>query len=141
MTQRFRRFCLYPLMGEHQLVLNAEQAILSELSDGEIIEQQMLTPGEMYVIEELFKTYPEYCPSEVLLSAMTGQSIERCQEKVLWGLEGGANDVVMRPIRNLLGRCRMKLHPFGIEIKSLTKVGYVLIAVKGRVRAQAVAAS
>jgi hypothetical protein len=72
-------------------------------------------------------------------SAMTGQSIERCQEKVLWGLEEGAVDVVMRPVRNLLSRCRMKLHPFGIEIKSLTTVGYVLIPVKGRARTQAVA--
>jgi hypothetical protein len=49
--------------------------------------------------------------------------------------------VVVRPIRNLLSRCRMKLHPFGIEIKSLTTVGYVIIPVKGRVRMQAVAVS
>jgi hypothetical protein len=141
MTQRFRRFCLHQLMGDHQLVLNAEQSILSELAAGELIEQQMLTPSEMYVIEELFKTYPEYCPNEVLLWAMTGRSIEKCQQKVLWGQEEGAIDVVMRPVRNLLGRCRMKLRPFGIQIKSLTNVGYVLIPVKRRVRTQAVAVS
>jgi hypothetical protein len=141
MTQRFRGFCLQPLMGTHLLVLNAEQSILSELAEGEIVEQQMLTASEIYVIEELFKTYPEYCPSEVLLSAMTGQSIERCQQKVLWGQEEGAIDVVMRPVRNLLGRCRMKLRPFGIQIKSLTNIGYVLIPVKGKVRVQAVAVS
>jgi hypothetical protein len=101
----------------------------------------MLSDNEMYVIEELLKTYPEYCPSEILISAMTGQSIEKGQEKVLWAQDEGASDVVMRPIRNLLGRCRLKLHPFGIEIKSLTKVGYVLIPIKGRVRAQAVVVS
>jgi hypothetical protein len=129
------------LLPGKRLILNHDQGILSLLVGEEITEQQILTPNEMYVIEELFKTYPEYCPSEVLISAMTGQSIEQCQEKVLWGLEEGAADVVMRPIRNLLSRCRMKLHPFGIQIKSLTTVGYVLIPVKGRARTQAVAVS
>lgn len=141
MTQQFRAYELGSLLPGNRLILNHDQGILSLLTGEEILEQQILTPNEMYVIEELFKTYPEYCPSEVLISAMTGQSIERCQEKVLWGLEEGAADVVMRPIRNLLSRCRMKLHPFGIEIKSLTTVGYVLIPVKGRARAQAVAVS
>ena len=141
MTQRFRRFCVPQLMGAHQLVLNAEQSVLSELADGEIVEQQLLTPSEMYMIEELLNTYPEYCPSEVLLSALTGKSIEQCQEKVLWALEEGAIDVVMRPIRNLLGRCRMKLHPFGIQIISPNKVGYVLIPAKRKARARVVAVS
>jgi hypothetical protein len=141
MTQRFKHFCLQALTGDRVLVLNGEQCILSAVAEGEIVEQQMLAPSEMYVIEELLKTYPEYCPNEVLLSAMTGQSIERCQEKVLWGQEERAVDAVMRPVRNLLGRCRMKLRPFGVEIKSLTNMGYVLIPIKGRVRAQAVAVS
>jgi hypothetical protein len=141
MAQRFKRFDLQPLMGAHQLVLNTEQAILSSLLDGELVEQQRLTDNEMYVVEELLNTYPEYCPSEILISAMTGQSLEKCQEKVLWAQEEGASDVVMRPIRNLLGYCRLKLHPFGIEIKSLTKVGYVLIPLQRTVRMQAVAAS
>ena len=127
MTQRFKHFCLQALTGNRVLVLNGEQCILSAVAEGEIVEQQMLAPSEMYVIEELLKTYPEYCPNEVLLSAMTGQSIERCQEKVLWGQEERAVDAVMRP--------------FGIEIKSLANMGYVLIPIKGRVRAQAVAVS
>ena len=61
---------------------------------------------------------------------MTGKSIEQCREKVLWGLEEGAVDVVMRPVRNLLGRCRMKLRPFGIEIKSIVHMGYLLVPLK-----------
>ncbi len=141
MTQRFRHYSLRSLTGTHLLVINADQAVLSALAEGEIVEQQVLTSSEMYVIEELFKTYPEYCPNEVLLSAMTGKSIDQCQEKVLWGLEEGTADVVMRPVRNLLARCRMKLRPFGIEIKSLVNLGDVLVPLKrniGGMRAVAV---
>jgi hypothetical protein len=141
MAQQFRAYEIGSLLPGNRLILNHDQGILSLLMGEEILEQHVLTPNEMYVIEELLKTYPEYCPNEVLLSAMTGQSIEMCQEKVLWGLEEGAVDVVMRPVRNLLARCRMKLRPFGIEIKSLTNVGYVLIPLKGRVRTHAVAVS
>src|SRR6266536_4465924 len=135
MTQLMKDFPLNPLLSEkHRLILNYDQGILSELAREEILVQQLLSPSEMYVIEELLKTYPEYCPYEVLLSAIPGKSIEQCQEKVLWGLEEGAVDVVMRPVRNLLARCRMKLHPFGIEVKALVNVGYVLIPLKGRLR-------
>jgi hypothetical protein len=61
---------------------------------------------------------------------MTGKSIDQCREKVLWGIEEGTVDVVMRPVRNLLGRCRMKLRPFGIEVKSIVHMGYLLVPLK-----------
>jgi hypothetical protein len=81
-------------------------------------------------ILRLIRMYPEYCPYEIVLSAMTGKSIEQCREKVLWGLEEGTVDVMMRPVRNLLVRCRMKLRPFGIEIKSIVHMGYLLVPLK-----------
>jgi hypothetical protein len=54
MTQRFRRFCLHQLMGDHQLVLNAEQSILSELAAGELIEQRTGVPGALSSVRDLF---------------------------------------------------------------------------------------
>ncbi len=131
MSQQIKDFPLNPLLPEKKrLILNYDQGILSLVGEEEILEQQLLSPSEMYVIEALLKNYPEYCPYEVVLSAMTGKSIEQCREKVLWGLEEGAVDVVMRPVRNLLGRCRMKLRPFGIEIKSIVHMGYLLVPLK-----------
>ena len=131
MSQQIKEFPLNPLLPKKKrLILNYDQGILSLVAEEEILEQQLLSPSEMYVIEALLKNYPEYCPYEVVLSAMTGKSIEQCREKVLWGLEEGAVDVVMRPVRNLLGRCRMKLRPFGIEIKSIVHMGYLLVPLK-----------
>ena len=131
MTQLFKAFQLQPLLAENQrLILNSDQSILSLIMGEEILEQQLLSPGEMYVIEALLKNYPDYCPYEIVLSAMTGKSIDQCREKVLWGIEEGTVDVVMRPVRNLLGRCRMKLRPFGIEVKSIVHMGYLLVPLK-----------
>jgi hypothetical protein len=133
MSQQIKDFPLNPLLPEkNRLILNYDQGILSLVMEEEILEQQLLSPSEMYVIEALLRNYPEYCPYEVVLSAMTGKSIEQCREKVLWGLEEGTVDVVMRPVRNLLGRCRMKLRPFGIEIKSIVHMGYLLVPLKRR---------
>jgi hypothetical protein len=131
MGQQIKDFPLNPLLPEkNRLILNYDQGILSLVMGEEILEQQLLSPSEMYVIEALLKNYPEYCPYEIVLSAMTGKSIEQCREKVLWGLEEGTVDVVMRPVRNLLGRCRMKLRPFGIEIRSIVHMGYLLVPLK-----------
>jgi len=140
MTQLFKAFQLQPLLAENQrLILNSDQSILSLIMGEEILEQQLLSPGEMYVIEALLKNYPDYCPYEIVLSAMTGKSIDQCREKVLWGIEEGTVDVVMRPVRNLLGRCRMKLRPFGIEVKSIVHMGYLLVPLKRRAGTRAVA--
>jgi hypothetical protein len=137
MSQQIKDFPLNPLLQENsRLTLNYDQGILSLTIGEKIIEQQLLSPSEMYVVEALLKNYPEYCPYEVVLSAMTGKSIEQCREKVIWGLDEGAVDVVMRPVRNLLGRCRLKLRPFGIEIKSIVHMGYLLVPLKRKAGAR-----
>jgi hypothetical protein len=135
---RFKRFEIGPLLAEHNaLILDAQQGVLSLLSvDGKqtISEQQLLTPSEMPVIDALLGSYPDYCPYEVVLWAMTGKSLEKCRERVLWGLEEGEVDVVMRPVRNLLGRARLKLRPFGIDIRSMIQTGYMLTPLRQRIR-------
>jgi hypothetical protein len=76
MTQQFSIFALHPLLPDgHQLILNFDVGILTQLRGEEIIGQQLLSPNEMYVVEALLRNYPEYCPYEVALSAMTGKSI------------------------------------------------------------------
>ncbi len=135
---RFVRFDLKALLPEQStLILDREQGVLSLLGGGaekEISEQQLLTPSEMPVIQALLSNYPDYCPYEVVLSAMTGKSLEKCRERVLWGLQEGEVDVVMRPVRNLLGRARLKLRPFGIDIRSMLQTGYMLTPLRQRIR-------
>jgi len=107
---------------------------LTLLGSETIREQQLLSVSEMAVIEPLLSNYPDYCPYEVVLCAMTGRSLEKCRERVLWELEEGEVNAVMRPVRNLLGRCRLKMRPFGIEIRSMIHIGYLLVPLRRKVQ-------
>jgi|SRR5450755_2200908 len=126
--QRFTTYALSSILPDGDvLTLDSDQGILSQLHECNIIEQQLLSPSEMYVVEALLKNHPNYSPYEMVLSAMTGKSVEKCRERVNWGLDNTAVDVVMRPVRNLLGRVRMKLNPFGVQVKSIVNMGYMLV--------------
>src|SRR5438552_14665614 len=128
---RFKVYTHEKLFSEGAiLILDMELGILTLLTDTTVTEQQILTPSEMYIVEALLDSYPDYCPHEVMLSAMTGKSLEKCRERVLWGLNNGAIDLVMHPVRNLLARCRMKLNPFDIHVKSMLNTGYIIVSSK-----------
>ena len=59
MSQQIKDFPLNPLLPEKdRLILNYDQGILSLVGEEEILEQQLLSPSEMYVIEVLLKNYP-----------------------------------------------------------------------------------
>jgi len=94
---RFERFEIGTLLPERSaLVLDTELGVRSLLvcaEDGKqgMGEQQLLTPSEMPVIQTLLASYPDYCPYEVVLSAMTRKSLEKCRERVLWGLQEGGS--------------------------------------------------
>jgi hypothetical protein len=108
--------------------------ILSQLVEGTITEQQLFSPGEMFVIQALLENAPDYCPYEVVLAAITGKSVERCRARLGEADEEGAIDALMRPVRNLLARCRLKLRPFGIQVRSMVHTGYLLVPLKSGIR-------
>jgi hypothetical protein len=120
------------LPDEQWIVLNASnrRGILTLMGNGEsrcrIIAQEMITDQELFLVVELFDQFPEFCPYAELMSALTGREIEACRQEVIYALEHGTIDAVMRPVRNVLSRCRVRLHPLGIEIKSVVETGYVL---------------
>jgi hypothetical protein len=128
-TDRFTVYT-FEILPDRVLILDNDTGVLTGLHECEIVEQQLLSPSEFTVVQALFKEHPYYCPYEVVLSAMTGKSVEKCRERVYWGMENNALDVVMRPVRNLLGRCRMKLKPFGLQVRSMVHEGYMLVPVK-----------
>lgn len=126
---RFKTYTYNQLLPSGaSLILDMEQGILTLLTGTTITEQQLVSPSEMYIIAALLDNYPDYCPHEVMLSAMTGRKLDQCRQRVLWGLNEGTIDVVMRPVRNLLSRCRMKLAPFDITIRSMLNTGYILVS-------------
>lgn len=126
--ERFMTYSLSGLLPEGQtLVADAQLRILSLLGESQMIEQQHLTDNEYFLVMELLASYPYHCPLEQLLSTTSGRSLSRCREQVMRALEEGSIDFLMRPTRNLLSRCRVKLHPFGIDIRSIIGTGYQLL--------------
>jgi DNA-binding winged helix-turn-helix (wHTH) protein len=137
-TQQFRIFTLPKLLPEgHVLVLNTHPYslstfVLTQLSAEVhgLVAQQVLTELEMYVLVALFEAYPHYCPYEVLQAAITDEALSHARATVHQAVEYKTLDHSMKPIRNLLSRCRAKLHSFGIDIRSIHAEGYILTAMR-----------
>lgn len=92
-----------------------------------IIEQQRFTDQEFLILKTIFDSYPDYSPLADLLAAQSSSSLQRCQTEVLRALDEGDIDDIMRPVRNLLHRARIKLHRFGLDVRSIQETGYMLV--------------
>ena len=133
-TQQFRVFPLPKLLPEgHVLVLNTHPYslstfVLTQLSAEAygLVAQEVLTELEMYVLLALLEAYPQYCPYEVLRAAITDEMVSQARTTVHRAIERKTLDRSMKPIRNILSRCRAKLHTFGIDIRSIHAEGYIL---------------
>ena len=137
-TQQFRFFTLPRVLPEgHVLVLNTHAYslstyVLTELSAERhgLVAQEVLTELEMYVVLALLEAYPQYCPYEVLRAAITDEVLSRARTTVHRAVEHKTLDRSMKPIRNILSRCRSKLHAFGIDVRSIHAEGYILTALR-----------
>ncbi|MDQ2904266.1 MAG: hypothetical protein M3Y81_12000 [Chloroflexota bacterium] len=124
------------LPAGHMLALNTSLGTLSQLSCDEsgprLIAEQQFTTSEVCVLLPLLKSYPHYCPYEILLASfnsgnVTEQLIASCRQRLQDAQLNGVWDQEMRPVRNVLSRTRLKLHTFGIDIFSILETGYVLM--------------
>jgi len=95
-----------------------------------LVAQEVVTELEMYVLVALLEAYPHYCPYEVLQAAITDEAISHARTTVYRAAERRTLDRAMKPVRNILSRCRAKLHTFGIDIRSLHGEGYILAAMR-----------
>jgi hypothetical protein len=120
----------------HILVLNTGLGTLSYLSRGierpRLEIQQQFTTSELSLLRPLLELFPHYCPYEVLFASfyngtITDEAVEHCRQRLYEALEDGTWDQQLRPLRNVLSRTRMKLHPFGIDISSILETGYILM--------------
>jgi len=122
----------------HVLVLNTHPYslstfVLTELS-GEVhglVAQEVLTELEMYVLIALLESYPQYCPYEVLRAAITDEVVNHARVTVHRAVEHKTLNRSMKPIRNILSRCRAKVQVFGIDIRSIHAEGYILTPLRG----------
>ena len=137
-TQQFRFFTLPGVLPEgHVLVLNTHPYslstfVLTQLSADVygLVAQEVLTELEMYMLVALLEAYPHYCPYEVLQAAITDEVLSHARATVHRAVEHRTLDRSMKPIRNILSRCRAKLHTFGIDIHSIHAEGYILTALR-----------
>jgi hypothetical protein len=95
-----------------------------------LVAQEMLTELEMYVLIALLDSYPQYCPYEVLRAAITDEVVSHARITVHEAVEQRTLNRSMKPIRNILSRCRAKLQAFGIDIRSIHAEGYILTALR-----------
>ncbi len=137
-TQQFRVFPLPGVLPEgHVLVLNTHPYslftfVLTQLSADVhgLVAQAVLTELEMYVLVALFEAYPQYCPYEVLQAAITDEVLSHARATVHRAVEHNTLNHSMKPIRNILSRCRAKLRTFNIDIRSIYAEGYLLTALR-----------
>ena len=131
-SERFLAFSVNGVLPEEsRLIVDRELRVLSLLHDeGEagttIIEQQQVTDNELYMILELLASHPYHSPLENLLSIHSGKPLEKSRALLNRAREQGEMQTVIRPVRNVLSRCRLKLYHFGIDIKSIIDTGYQL---------------
>lgn len=139
-------FSLDELLPEgHTLALNLSLGTLSLIAKSPgnpypiLLAEQQFTTSELCVLLPLLKSYPHYCPYEVLLASFNNgmvneTTIERARRRLHEAQIEGIWDQEMRPVRNVLSRARLKMRSFRIEISSILETGYVLMVLSERKR-------
>jgi hypothetical protein len=96
----------------------------------QLVSAQQFTATEMMVLLPVLFSHPDFCHYETLFASFSGGTteadIEKARIRLLRAKERGNWDVLMRPVRNIISRARLKLHPIGITVLSLFEAGYVL---------------
>ncbi len=137
-------FSLDDLLPEgHMLALNLSLGTLSLIANSRdnsypyLLAEQQFTTSELCVLIPLLKSYPYYCPYEVLLASFNNgnvneTTIERSRKRLYEAQLEGIWDQEMRPVRNVLSRARLKMRAFRIEISSILETGYILMELSER---------
>lgn len=131
------------LPAEWTLALHVSLGTLSLIADDPgkshpcMLAEQQFTISELCVLMPLLRSYPHYCPYEVMLASfshghVSDTTVERCRQRLYEAQLAGVWDQEMRPVRNVLSRTRLKMRSFGIEISSILETGYILMVLSER---------
>lgn len=134
----FRRYVLEGvLVPGHVLFLNIHAFSLSTYIATELsaepyglVAQEVLTAQEMYALSALLDVFPDFCPYDVLHAAITDAMPNEAQALVHRAIDARTLDQSMKPVRNVLSRCRLKLRTFHLDIRSVHGEGYYLTALR-----------
>jgi len=137
-TNQFHIYTLPTVLPEgHVLVLNTHSFslstfIISQLSAESygLVAQELVTEHEMYALSALLEAYPDYCTYDILHAAINDEMINQAQAIVHQAVDDKTLDQSMKPVRNILSRCRAKLRTFNIDIRSVHGEGYYLAALE-----------
>ncbi len=141
-SSQFRTFTLPELLpAGHALIVNQrayffDHYVVSQLSEQVygLVAQQLFSDQELFAFVALMEAYPHYCPYETLLAALSDRTVDQARQLVHQALEGHNLDKVLNPLRNLLARCRPRLHNFHIDVGSRRGLGYQLQRIEGAAR-------
>lgn len=137
-------FSLDDLLPEgHMLALNLPLGTLSLIANSRdnsypyLLAEQQFTTSELCVLIPLLRSYPYYCPYEVMLASFNSgnvneSTIDRSRKRLYEAQLAGIWDQEMRPVRNVLSRARLKMRAFRIEISSILETGYILMELSER---------
>ena len=123
------------LSSEHRLALNPASGTLAYLVwDGrqvQMVLQQQFTSSELSLLVPLLKSYPYYCPYDVMYAhfyngTITEEEIAQARRHLQNAMNRGTWEQEMKPVRNVLSRTRAKLQPFGYTISSILETGYIV---------------
>jgi hypothetical protein len=138
-SSQFRKFTLPELLPPgHALIVNQrayffDHYVVSQLSVQPcgLVTQQLFSDQELFAVVALMEAWPYYCPYETLLAALSDKTVEQARQLVHQALEGKHLDRTLNPLRNLLARCRPRLHDFKLDVASIRGMGYQLVTYLG----------
>ncbi|MDQ6659377.1 MAG: hypothetical protein M3Z24_00250 [Chloroflexota bacterium] len=126
------------LPAQYRLALNVQLGTLSCFAVSNkhpvLAVEAQFTNSELSLLLPLLKSFPHYCPYEVLFahfynSNVTEPIIARSRQHLHQVLERGTWEQELKPVRNVLSRTRLKLRSFGINILSILETGCILTVV------------
>ncbi len=134
MAQYFTHPQLTP--NDTQLFLDEKEYTISLLQAGELVTSQQFTKGEWQLLRLFFREHRSSFSFEEGLSALTGEPLGMCYERVL---EAKKHDefhedmkhstvfALMQPVREVLIACKERLHILCLQVSSLLDFGYCII--------------
>jgi hypothetical protein len=128
-TEDLLHFALEGLLPPmHTLVVNpaTRTAMLFSQSPAQtmrLVAQQLFSPNSVRVLLPLLAAYPHYCPYDTILARLFSISLEDARRLLLDSWE-----VAIRPIRRAISTLSARLRIFGLCIRNIRGVGYLVEA-------------
>jgi hypothetical protein len=86
-----------------------------------VVMVHQFPPNAMRILITLLQAYPRYCPYEVLLAQLYPISVAEGRRQLQ-----ESRETTMRPLRRAMSTIKAGLQPFGLGVRSVHGVGFVI---------------